>query len=70
MSGFCLISWKILSNHQIDQFGKAVKEIQTRNLSYGENTLTLDVSSLAAGIYLLKFRNDGFYQTKKLVIIR
>ena len=51
-----------------DQFGKVVKEIPTGNLFSGENTLTMDVSSLATGIYLLKFSCGGFYQILKLVI--
>jgi len=53
-----------------DQFGKLVKEVPTGNLSSGNNTLTLDVSSLSTGFYFLKFSSGGFFQTQKLVIIK
>ena len=51
-----------------DAFGKLVKEIPTENIFPGEYVFPMDVSSLEAGIYLIKLSGDEFYQTQKFVI--
>jgi len=51
-----------------DAFGKLVKEIPTGNIFPGEYVFPMDVSSLEAGIYLVKLSGGGFYQTQKIVI--
>jgi hypothetical protein len=53
-----------------DAFGKLVKEIPTGNIFPGEYTFPVDVSSLEAGIYLIKLSTSGFYQTRKLMIAK
>ena len=53
-----------------DAFGKLVKEIPTGNIFPGEYVFPVDVSSLEAGIYLIKWSGSGFYQTRKLVIAK
>jgi len=47
-----------------------VKEIPTGNIFPGEYVFPVDVSSLEAGIYLIKWSGGGFYQTRKLVIAK
>jgi len=53
-----------------DAFGKLVKEIPTGNIVPGEYVFPVDVSSLEAGIYLVKLSGGGFYQTQKLMIAK
>lgn len=53
-----------------DAFGKLVKEIPTGNIFPGEYIFPLDVSSLEAGIYLIKWSGVGFYHTRKLMIAK
>jgi hypothetical protein len=53
-----------------DAFGKLVKEIPTGNIFPGEYVFPVDVSSLEAGIYMIKLIGGGFYHTRKLVIAK
>jgi hypothetical protein len=53
-----------------DAFGKLVKEIPIGNIFPGEYVFPVDVSSLEAGIYLVKLSGGGFYHTRKLVIAK
>ena len=53
-----------------DAFGKLLKETPTGNIFPGEYVFPVDVSSLEAGIYLIKLSGVGFYQTRKLVIAK
>jgi hypothetical protein len=47
-----------------------VNEIPTGNIFPGEFVFPVDVSSLEAGIYLIKLSGHGFYQTRKLMIAK
>jgi hypothetical protein len=53
-----------------DAFGKLVKEIPTGNIFPGEYVFPVDVSSLEAGIYMIKWSGGRFYQTQKLMIAK
>jgi hypothetical protein len=48
--------------------GKLCKELFNENLTSGSFNRTFDVSSFAAGIYLVKLNIDGASVTKKIVI--
>jgi len=53
-----------------DQFGRLINEIPANHLNSSGNDLSIDVSFLAAGIYLVKLNCGGFYETQKLMIAK
>ena len=54
--------------HLFDVLGKEVKTISYGFLNAGENTLTLLVNDLAAGIYQCKIVGDNFTVTTKIAV--
>ncbi|HTF06430.1 MAG TPA: T9SS type A sorting domain-containing protein, partial [Bacteroidia bacterium] len=52
----------------LDELGRSVQVTQRRNVSAGEQTETLNVSGLAAGIYYVRLRAGEIIETKGLIV--
>lgn len=64
---FTLPAIKSVSISIIDIIGREIKSIPTENLQEGKNKITIDLSELNSGIYLLKVKSSGNLQTVKLI---
>jgi hypothetical protein len=54
----------------IDILGKVVRVIAEGNYNYGEHSIELNASDLAAGIYFYKLETFEFVDVKKLVLLK
>ena len=50
-----------------DVLGQEVRRLPVTNLQRGENAVSLDLSSLSAGVYLYSVQADGFTLTQRVV---
>jgi ELWxxDGT repeat protein len=53
-----------------DVLGRRVATVQDGPMAAGRSQLSLDLSSLSSGVYLLRLESDAVTQTRKLTIVR
>jgi len=53
-----------------DVLGRRVATVQDGPMAAGRSQLSLDLSSLSSGVYLLRFESDAVTQIRKLTIVR
>jgi hypothetical protein len=50
--------------------GIAVKELLLNSLSNDKNTLNINLSDLATGMYIITIKTNSFAESKKISIVR
>lgn len=74
VSTYATVKYSITKDTQVklalyDASGKLVKNLLDGKAKTGSYTLTLDAKDFPSGIYLIRFKTDGFQSTKKLVLM-